>query len=111
VRLVFYPGEGHGNARAASRLDFNLRMMRWFEHYLQGPGGEPPAPDVDPRDPEASAEGDQPSAAAPAAEGMPPAPGIEPEIPPEIEEEVIDELDEGSRVEPGPGLAAPAGRG
>jgi hypothetical protein len=42
---------------------------------------------------------------------MPPAPGIEPEIPPEIEEEVIDELDEGSRVEPGPGLAAPAGRG
>src|SRR5690606_31536758 len=35
VRLVLYPGEGHGNRRAASRLDYNLRMMRWFEHYLK----------------------------------------------------------------------------
>lgn len=42
VRLVLYPGEGHGNARAASRLDYSLRMMRWFEHYLSGPGGDPP---------------------------------------------------------------------
>lgn len=43
VRLVLYPGEGHGNRRAASRYDFSLRQMRWFEHYLRGPGGEPPA--------------------------------------------------------------------
>jgi dipeptidyl aminopeptidase/acylaminoacyl peptidase len=42
VRLVFYPGEGHGNRRAASRLDYSLRLMQWMEHYLQGPGGEPP---------------------------------------------------------------------
>jgi dipeptidyl aminopeptidase/acylaminoacyl peptidase len=42
VRLVRYPGEPHGNRRAASRLDFNLRMMQWFEHYLAGPGGAPP---------------------------------------------------------------------
>ena len=42
VRLVLYPGEGHGNRRAASRYDFNLRMMRWMEHYLKGPGGDPP---------------------------------------------------------------------
>lgn len=35
VRLVFYPGEGHGNARAASRYDYNLRMMEWFETYLK----------------------------------------------------------------------------
>jgi dipeptidyl aminopeptidase/acylaminoacyl peptidase len=42
VRLVHYPGEPHGNRRAASRLDYNLRMMRWMEHYLQGPGGAPP---------------------------------------------------------------------
>lgn len=42
VRLVLYPGEGHGNRRAASRLDYTLRMMRWMEHYLQGQGGEPP---------------------------------------------------------------------
>ncbi len=43
VRLVLYPGEGHGNRRAAARLDYNLRMMQWFEHYLQGNGeGIPP---------------------------------------------------------------------
>ena len=42
VRLVLYPGEGHGNRRAASRYDYNLRMMRWMEHYLKGLGGDPP---------------------------------------------------------------------
>jgi dipeptidyl aminopeptidase/acylaminoacyl peptidase len=42
VRLVFYPGEGHGNRRACSRLDYNLRMIQWMEHYLKGPGGNPP---------------------------------------------------------------------
>lgn len=42
VRLVLYPGEGHGNRRAASRYDYNLRMMQWMEHYLKGPGGDPP---------------------------------------------------------------------
>ena len=47
VRLVTYPGEGHGNRLAAARLDYTLRMMRWFEHYLKGPGGEPPAPEVE----------------------------------------------------------------
>ena len=35
VRLVLYPGEGHGNARAASRYDYNLRMMEWFDTYLK----------------------------------------------------------------------------
>ncbi len=35
VRLVLYPGEGHGNRRAAARYDYNLRMMRWFEHFLR----------------------------------------------------------------------------
>ncbi len=34
LRLVYYPGEGHGNARAASRHDYNLRMMEWFDTYL-----------------------------------------------------------------------------
>ncbi len=42
VRLVLYPGEGHGNRFAAHRLDYNLRAIRWMEHYLKGPGGEPP---------------------------------------------------------------------
>ncbi len=47
VRLILYPGEGHGNLRAASRLDYNLRMLQWFAHYLQGPGGPPPASEID----------------------------------------------------------------
>jgi len=42
VRLVLYPGEGHGNRKAGARYDYNLRTMQWFEHYLKGPGGEPP---------------------------------------------------------------------
>jgi len=42
VRLVYYPGEGHGNRKSAARYDYNLRMMRWMKHYLQGPGGEKP---------------------------------------------------------------------
>ncbi len=42
VRLVRYPGEGHGNRRAASRLDYNLRMMRWFDHFLVRGGKELP---------------------------------------------------------------------
>lgn len=42
VRLVTYPGEGHGNARAAAQYDYALRVMRWMTHYLKGPGGEPP---------------------------------------------------------------------
>lgn len=42
VRLVLYRGEGHGNSRAASRWDYSLRLMRWFDHYLKGEGGDPP---------------------------------------------------------------------
>ncbi len=47
VRLVWYPGEGHGNRKAAARLDYNIRMMEWFDHYLKGPGGPPPAHALD----------------------------------------------------------------
>ena len=47
VRLVLYPGEGHGNQRAASRRDYSLRLMRWMDHYLRGEGGEPPAYQLD----------------------------------------------------------------
>jgi dipeptidyl aminopeptidase/acylaminoacyl peptidase len=35
VRFVLYPGEGHGNRRAGSRYDYNLRMMEWFDTYLK----------------------------------------------------------------------------
>jgi dipeptidyl aminopeptidase/acylaminoacyl peptidase len=47
VRLVLYPGEGHGNTKAAARFDYMLRTVQWMEHYLKGPGGEPPAIDID----------------------------------------------------------------
>ncbi|MDT8324862.1 MAG: S9 family peptidase, partial [Bacteroidota bacterium] len=44
VRLVWYPGEGHGNRRNPARLDYIMRTMDWFDHYLQGDGqGMPPA--------------------------------------------------------------------
>jgi dipeptidyl aminopeptidase/acylaminoacyl peptidase len=46
VRYVRYPGEGHGNRRAASRYDYSVRMLRWFDHYLKGPGGDPPPWDL-----------------------------------------------------------------
>lgn len=47
ARLVLYKGEGHGNRRAASQYDYSLRMMRWMNHYLKGPGGSPPPFAVD----------------------------------------------------------------
>ena len=47
VRFVRYPGEGHGNRKSAARLDYALRTLRWLEHYLKGPGGDPPGPDLD----------------------------------------------------------------
>lgn len=47
VRLVLYPGEGHGNRKACARLDYALRMVQWFEHYLVGAGGEMPAWQLD----------------------------------------------------------------
>ncbi|MBI3819707.1 MAG: S9 family peptidase [Planctomycetes bacterium] len=56
VRLVQYPGEQHGNQKAYARLDFNLRMMQWFDHYLKGPGGDPPPPDISHDDPDAASK-------------------------------------------------------
>ncbi|MDP3073571.1 MAG: S9 family peptidase [Opitutaceae bacterium] len=47
VRLVLYPGEEHGNRKAGARLDYNLRLMQWMEHYLTGPGGTPPSHVID----------------------------------------------------------------
>ncbi len=34
VRLVYYPGEGHGNSKRFGRVDFLNRSMAWFDHYL-----------------------------------------------------------------------------
>ncbi len=36
LRLVLYPGEGHGNGNSGSRLDYNIRMLGWFQSFLQG---------------------------------------------------------------------------
>ena len=52
VRLVFYPGEGHGNQKAAARYDYNLRMMRWFDTYLKTGDRKAPLPDTRPVLPE-----------------------------------------------------------
>jgi dipeptidyl aminopeptidase/acylaminoacyl peptidase len=46
VRLVLYPGEGHGNRNATARYDYNLRSLRWFNHYLMGEGGDKPPTEI-----------------------------------------------------------------
>ncbi len=38
VRLVYYPGEGHGNRKAAAKYDYSLRLMRWMDNYLKHDG-------------------------------------------------------------------------
>lgn len=35
VRYVRYPGEKHGNSRAASRDDYARRLMRWMDHFVR----------------------------------------------------------------------------
>lgn len=47
VRLIGYPGEGHGFGKSSSRYDYSLRLIQWMEHYLKGPGGTAPEPDLD----------------------------------------------------------------
>lgn len=47
VRLVYYPGEGHGNRRAAAQYDYSLRLMRWMDNYLIKGNKEMPDYEVD----------------------------------------------------------------
>jgi len=47
VRLIYYPGEGHGNARSGSRYDYNLRMMQWFDTYLMTGDAKAALPGLD----------------------------------------------------------------
>ncbi|HBQ58221.1 MAG TPA: S9 family peptidase, partial [Balneolaceae bacterium] len=42
VRLVLYPGEGHGNRNATAKYDYSLRSLRWFNQYLKGDQTERP---------------------------------------------------------------------
>jgi len=46
VRLVYYPGEGHGNRKAAAKYDYSLRLMRWMDNYLKHDGKPMPAHDL-----------------------------------------------------------------
>ena len=36
VIFLSYPGEGHHLARKNNRIDFQIRMMQFFDHYLKG---------------------------------------------------------------------------
>ncbi len=47
VRLILYPGEGHGNRNSTARFDYNLRMMRWFNIYLKDESGQMPEAELD----------------------------------------------------------------
>jgi len=47
VRLVLYPGEGHGNRKSTARFDYNLRMMRWFNIYLKGETTQIPEAEIE----------------------------------------------------------------
>jgi dipeptidyl aminopeptidase/acylaminoacyl peptidase len=47
VRLVFYPGEGHGNKKSAAQLDYGKRLMRWMDFYLMEGNGIDEMPPYD----------------------------------------------------------------
>ena len=45
VRLVLYPGQGHGNTKNTSKLDYSLRTMQWFDYYLNSKNPKDKMPD------------------------------------------------------------------
>mgnify|MGYP000142960870 CR=1 FL=1 len=47
VRLVFYPGEQHGNKHTAAQFDYALRLERWMNYYLLGSGDSIPPYEID----------------------------------------------------------------
>jgi dipeptidyl aminopeptidase/acylaminoacyl peptidase len=47
VRLIYYPGEGHGNTRSGSKYDYNLRMLQWFDTYLKTGNAKAEKPSLD----------------------------------------------------------------
>ena len=47
VRLVFYPGEKHGNKHTAAQFDYALRLERWMNYYLTGSGDSIPPYEID----------------------------------------------------------------
>lgn len=47
VRLIYYPGEGHGNARSGSKYDYNIRLLQWFDVYLKSGNRKATMPNLD----------------------------------------------------------------
>lgn len=47
VRMIFYPGEPHGNRNTAARYDYALRFKRWMDHYLLDQAAGIPAWELD----------------------------------------------------------------
>ena len=47
VRYVRYPGEKHGNRRAAARDDYARRLMRWMDHFVKEGSTELPPWELD----------------------------------------------------------------
>jgi len=43
VRYVRYPGEGHGNRKAAARDDYGRRLLRWMDHFVRDRKSELPS--------------------------------------------------------------------
>jgi len=47
VRLVYYPGEGHGNRNTAAQYDYALRLERWMNHFLKEQADALPPYEID----------------------------------------------------------------
>lgn len=47
VRYVRYPGEPHGNRRAASRDDYSRRLLRWMDHFVRDGKKELPPVEIE----------------------------------------------------------------
>ncbi|HKQ63127.1 MAG TPA: S9 family peptidase [Candidatus Polarisedimenticolaceae bacterium] len=45
VRYVRYPGEQHGNRRAAARDDYARRLLEWMEHFVMDRKDDLPPPE------------------------------------------------------------------
>ncbi len=47
VRMVTFPGEGHGNRNATSQREYVMRLMRWMDHFIRDGEEELPPADLD----------------------------------------------------------------
>lgn len=47
VRMVTFPGEGHGNRNATSQREYSMRLIRWMDHFLVDDGDDLPPVEVD----------------------------------------------------------------